>query len=999
LLDDELDRLPEKYRAPLVLCYLQGKSYVEAARLMGWRDGTVCGRLARARELLRQRLTHRGLTLSGTALVAALSEPSSAPAAMVAAVSRMAALFALGQTTAGAISPPVATLAQGVLQAMSMAKVKTIAALVAVFCVLVGGGGLAAHRLWSATESPPERAETPAAVAEAAEQPRKDSWARTDRYGDLLPAGAVARLGTLRFRHEGEAFSLFFSPDGKILASTCNDGLIFLWDSATGKELRRINTTPAKQEMSSHVSAIAFSPDGKTLASRDLYHVCVWDVATGKELRRIPVNSFVPKERGKLFFSPDGKILAFDLMAMVPPQKFQPRVMFLDAATGKERSHLDFKNGVRLHGFSPDGKAVAVTVGNDPEVQLWDVAAGKLIRKVKGGSMSLAFSPDGRLVASCASAFQIVLADVATGQEVGRLEAKMDFMMSLAFTPEGKTLLAGAQDGKVRIFDVATKTLRRQLDARMWMIRSMALSPDGRTVAAGTVYHTIRLWDVASGKELFEQYQGHDAQVNAVAFSPDGKILASGGDNQQIRLWNSADGTQLRLLKSSARTLTFSPDGKRIASLWRNNNTVRLWDVASGKEVLRLTHEGINTAEMDSLRCLAFSTDGRSVLTVDHRVGKPKPSLGTARLHVWDAASGRLVREFSMPELYPECLAIAPDGKSVALGGSNSALQIWDMEAGKLIAALPGHQHRVETVAFSPDGRTLASGSLDRTVRLWETATGKLIRTLHGHSRSVTALAFAPGGRWLASGSGAECYPYCGQGPHTIRVWDIFTGKEVYHFRGHDSNVLSLAFAADGSRLASGLRNSSVLIWDTAPLKRLTVASTKELAAAERDRLWAELATEDAASAYEAIGRLISTPTQAVALVKSRFQPVKAVDQQRIRERIADLDHDDFAVREAASRALERLGQQAEPALRRALAEHPSPEMRRRLEPLLASLSTVRSAEESQQVRAVQVLEHIGTPDAQRVLEKLAKGAPETRLMLEAKAAMQRLTSRPSPRR
>jgi WD40 repeat protein len=266
--------------------------------------------------------------------------------------------------------------------------------------------------------------------------------------------------------------------------------------------------------------------------------------------------------------------------------------MLLDVATGQERHHLDFKNGVRFHAFSPDGKTVVVTVGIDPGVQLWDVAAGKLIRKLKAQTFRLTFSPDGKLLAS-AGDNRIMLTDVQSGEEIGRLEAKMDLAMSLAFTPDGKTLLSGNQDGKVRAWDVESKKLRRQLDAHMWMIRDMALSHDGKTVAVGTVYNTLRLWDVATGKELFEKYQGHDAQVNAVAFSPDGQVLASGGDNQQIRLWDPITGKQLQRIKSSARAIAFTPDGKQLASLWTYNNAIRLWNAVTGKEALLLPHEGI----------------------------------------------------------------------------------------------------------------------------------------------------------------------------------------------------------------------------------------------------------------------------------------------------------------------------------------------------------------------------------------------------------------------
>jgi hypothetical protein len=216
----------------------------------------------------------------------------------------------------------------------------------------------------------------------------------------------------------------------------------------------------------------------------------------------------------------------------------------------------------------------------------------------------------------------------------------------------------------------------------------------------------------------------------------------------------------------------------------------------------------------------------------------------------------------------------------------------------------------------------------------------------------------------------------------------------VFHFRGHDSNVRSLAFAPDGTKLASGLLNSSVLVWDAALLARLPAPAANDRSAEELDRCWADLASEDAARADESIGELAASPGQAVVLLKARLQPAQAAAAERVRRLIADLDSEEFAVRETASRELGQLGDQAGPALRRALAANPSVELRRRLEPLLESLHTLRSPEAMRQVRAVQVLEFVSTPEARQVLEVLAKGAPGARLTNEATASLERLAKR-----
>jgi WD40 repeat protein len=517
----------------------------------------------------------------------------------------------------------------------------------------------------------------------------------------------------------------------------------------------------------------------------------------------------------------------------------------------------------------------------------------------------------------------------------------------------------------------------------------MALSRDGKTVALGTVYDAIRLWDVGTGKELFTEFEGHDAPVLCVGFTPDGKTLVSGGDNVQTRLWDTANWKQTRQLKASARMVSFTPDGKRMATI-AYNKTVRVWDVATGQDAFKL-----ELPDTDDIKQALFAPDGKTLVSVDwKRNARNDRSPGGTRLVVWDAATGKRLREMALTEMITTSLALAPDGRTAVVGDGDGKLHLLDLEDGKDWLALGGHQHYVDALALSADGKTLVSGSLDRGVRLWDLVSGQQIALLEGHKRAVAAVTFSPDGRLVASAGGSRSVPYDVAEPRRIRLWDVASGKEVAHFEGHTADVTSLAFSPDGARLVSGLEDSTVLVWDMTTMPRLPAPKVD---ADGLDGLWKDLAGSDVFKAHQAVWKLTAAPEKTVPFLRDHVRPVAEVNAEQVRRWIADLDSEDFAVRKAAVKELEQLGDRAAPALREALAGKPSAELRKQAEELLAGLRLVRSPDVLRRLRAVQVLERIGSPEASRLLEVLARGAPAARETREAKASLERLGRRPAP--
>jgi len=463
IIDEEIARLPDKYQAPLVLCHLEGKSHNRAAKELGCAKTTLERRLCRGRELLRQLFVKRGITLSTGVLATVLSDKvAGAPlsALLTANTVKAAACVISGKTLIGVcLTARALALAEEAMVGMVAVKAKLIV-LVMTFGLVIGGaswagfggGGEKSQAVLVGIEQPPSD-------KDKMQQTGKKPLVTTDLYGDPLPEGALARLGPQRFRHEGEAAGLSFTPNGKTLLGQTKSGVI-LWDAATGRELRRL---PAPFEYSG-INAMGISPDGKTLAITEIVRddqtntgdnqkISIWELDSGKKKRTLsfPIGPtgygvHVPT-RNRLFFTPDGK----GLMCLAGLGENGRKAFLLDVASGQVRLTLGSDDsGFYDHALSSDGKTLA-TVGYRKRlptvelvargIKLWDIGTGKLVRELPaehvGGVRSLAFSPDGKMLAIRAS--RILVFDVATGKNLGEFESEAG-NDGVAFTSDGKKL-------------------------------------------------------------------------------------------------------------------------------------------------------------------------------------------------------------------------------------------------------------------------------------------------------------------------------------------------------------------------------------------------------------------------------------------------------------------------------------------------------------------------------------------------------------------------------
>lgn len=883
-----------------------------------------------------------------------------------------------------------------------------------------------------------------------------DKPARVDASGDPLPQGAVGRLGTLRWRHSTAILHVAYISDGKEILTVSQDGLMRVWEADTGREMRRFvkvgNAVPnvrfgLKIQMAadvmvvpdgSSVTSVGLSPDGKTAVVTGQYgSFTLWDVTTGKEINTIKM----PRgfRSNLLVFAPDGK--SFFVTS------YKQYIHQYDVAEGKEVRRFfeapDPRNSLVLLdtpgslAVSADGKTLMAgaleSENRQPVIKSWGIETGKQqpVRNGPQGQItfnSLTIAADGKKAAWSQHAGRIHVWDLAADKEVSRLNGPQNSAPhAMSFSPDGKTLAVRlGSDQTIRLWNVAEGKERLTLGegARIHlgkMANPLAFSPDGKRLALGTATQTVRQFDTAFGKEIAIEKPGHHGPVNQITFSPDDKTVVTRAHNA-LHLWDVAAGKEIKRHSLPAGTIhvAFTADA-RVAVFGNGNGTVTTWDVAEGKE--RKSWKG--AAGLDqSIQALALSPDGKTVA-----VRGPDQSI-----RLWEAGTGRELTPLAeapadaaltLAQLQggtfayrpmTQALAFSPDGTLLAgitedvvasaEGNARRAvpysgtLRLWDASTGKHVRKLesPPVNVGIAAFAFAPDGRTIAGANSDNTIVLWESASGKersiltfgkpagareKATPLYGPS-PLSCIVFSADGRVVAVG-----------GPDgTVRACDTLTGLERAAFKGHQAGVVCLAITADGKFIASGSKDMTALVWEVPASGDQPKAM--ELEPSQAETLWADLADGDATKAYQAVRVLSQVPKRAVPLLKDKVEAVPPPDARKLADMIADLDSNAFASRKKAEDELEKMGELAEDALRKALDAKPALEVQKRIESLLSKLATggAVSAHQLRTYRALEVLEAIGTPEAQEVLKTIAKGAPGARITKDAQGALNRLGKR-----
>jgi WD40 repeat protein len=795
-----------------------------------------------------------------------------------------------------------------------------------------------------------------------------------------LPEPKDGPKGKARFRVAGMAFS----PNGEQLATLTGLGTITLWHWAKEKELWSNQIAVTGNAFT--LFRLAFAPDGKSIATaqsieepmaKAIVEIRIWGAATGKLLQTLRTEADNDYVELALAFSPDGKTLAFTS---------GPTITLADATTGKEIGKLALPKQNDKAGdgspyvdmaavaFSKDGSKLYSTAFGNRGVMEWDLNTRTLVREsARAAGDGPAFAPSGEISLSPDGKTLVVTGigpqffDVTGGKAITAINRPTFPLQSLQYLPDGQGLVTSAGFGQGLGF-------------------GGGFGPQGGPT-------DMRKWDSVTGKEIGAVVL--PAGAGSGGLSPDGKVVAGlqlvppiadgGRKKAKVLLVHAANGKEISQVAlqepESSVGICFSPDSKMIAISQPKKQKLELYDVTTAK-LLRtfdvkpggnLGKGGGFGGRFGPQQTMLFTPDGKILAWSE------APNMATV---VWlDTSTGKQIGTMALPQVpagigpgvggkggfgglggfaVMERAAASPDGRCIALEMFDGTTALFELASGQ------------QRCTFGKKLVAPKDGAKDDM---------KAITVLLGApGRGRTCFAFSPDGRSFAQ-----------SGPDgIIHVWDTVTGQELKQFQGHAEVVNALAYAPDGKTLASASSDSTALVWDVSKVARATPAA-RSLKPAELEVCWAALAGSDAADAYAKMGDLVAAPKDTVAFLKEQLKPVAPIDLERVQELIEQLDDPKFPVREKAARELEQLGEQVVPALDKALAGPLPLEPKRRAEIIRGKLTVmVLQGDRLRAYRAVEVLELIGTPEARQVLETLAKGAPGALLTMSAQAALKR---------
>jgi len=600
-----------------------------------------------------------------------------------------------------------------------------------------------------------------------------------------------------RLVHGGRVRTVAVSPDGRRLATAGEDGTVGVWDMVSGQRLLTLTEQPL-------TFAIAYSRDGTQLATACIDGTTrIWPIAAGELVPKLVEH---PRRVFGVDFSADGRLATAcgDGIARI-----------WDTGSGEQLLQMDFGAPVFDVAFSPDGRLLAST-GQARVAKVWDAASGDKLLTLAGHASNLecvAFSPDGKQMATGSQDLSAKIWDAHSGRQLESLSGHTGTVAAVTFSPDSAFLATASLDSTAKVWDWRSRQAIDTLRGHHAWLTGIAFGEDGQTLATAGWDGTARIWEVPYGRETVTFNHGGNAAL-AVAFSPDGNWTAAAESSGAVRIFESGSGLPVATIfghVGPVRAIAFSPDGTRLATAgsdWR----AKLWDAVTGRELRTLT------GHVGQIACIGWSPDGRTVATGgDDQTVK-----------VWEIEGAKPPRTISASASVND-VAFSPDGRRLAAVSSDGATQIWPLRGGQpSVLRDPeegGYEQPVLAVAFSPDGKQLATGSADSSVRIWDTRSGTPVK-LTGHNSAVSSLAFSPDGARLGTASWDS----------TAKLWEVGTGKQLQTLSGHADKLQGVAFSPDGRLLATAGDDGTT---------RLHLLAVDELVGLARQRVTRGLGPEE----------------------------------------------------------------------------------------------------------------------------------------------------------